>query len=1838
VDKSFQLIRTNPRLTTNLKLVVSSDYNLYLESFDSNKELSDEKYKHYLLNRDAYIENEVPKFYDKLPKNLAFSVRDEQDVDVMYNEYNFQFDNIYFAGANEVNDKWYKEEFEYLAPLYIKKNELPEKFIILRVDESAVYENVDGEYTISNLSKDNFRKEIINKWKCVNVFDLTDNTNMGKFFDRNINQNDRFPEFSFFFDTKKYNYSKWSGIDYDTGVYKTSEMFLDDKLYYENHHFNLEEFITNGFQENGLIYPYILNMKFLFDDDPATPTEFKKWSMNRYYGFYSDKLDLVYRLTSYNLPELKENLVIKNNIFLIDKKHVNPFVIESTKEQWIQVDNSFYKVKLQSNGAYKIISDKNLTDYDTTEFNKGECIIRYSDNRNYIDIELDFIDPFINTNGINSDMYADIYLININGLYHILRKDDIGYYIDTDYAIYSDDKILKYWKGGEDNKYSVQKSIIQDDGTILTYDIYRVQITEIKDFDFDRINTDYAKFDYEKSNYVDTPEPKLYAKEYRDNSTPIRYKTHDIGEDGQYKIKNISSEYTAGDEVFELRDSAITPIFQKNQTVCKWQYNGSISHSDYPYKLNNNQEYGGTYNRTTNPNTNISNIEEKTLDYFYRIGEFYGKSIDDLYVGFDQYFETYWSGDTSVDGAADWNYDTGNNWLFVDDTTVGNTGVYMEFIEKLIPNNLYYIKLSGTTGTSGATYEMGVDPTSFPNGVSSNTGSINISFIARSLSDTLKLFVKDGNVRIHTFEINEIENKYYLNQSTNIQTGIHVKLDPNSDNRFNLNHYIDSGFDYFEFFFNNIMHYEDYGKLYTKPYLKYSTFNGGDGDLPATTLFNGIEYNLYTIEDMVLNLPEGLDETIRNIITNGGAKYNGYKFSTILSENYQEYSFEKDGNDFINPTFIATKNTSINGVSELNNSDKNGIHIFVNDKFKNVLIIINQVIPINIEWNSLNNTNVFGENYGLYYGKTKDELYNIFPVTGTTIKEYRPDDLTSYYYVNTLNNLNVKNVYESFVSYYFIDEDGGYAKTEMIKFNNSTFNDGQIKDWSNKFPPFYVDTEISSDINIKKRSYDVYPLRGPNTNIYDKYLVYADNIPLTSSYIDQPLSRTIVLNDKDDTINKVTHGETLYSSKIISRFIGYHEPLFKNISLFKPRYYWYNSGTTSYQCIDGNYVFGDNLYQFGTINELMYSKVNEDGNFLKLKDTDTERSYYPMVDEIGISQTDRFIFLSSWDKNFYIKTLNEQTLLDNYIEIPEQIIQTPTYAQIVSTTTPLVETYGYGVKIYGNSFGGGQPKIDVSANIKNLSEATKSILVGVKYISNSLSTDIIMTGYTSILSTGEVGTITFNIDRPNEIQSGVQTYEEYTEWKVVFYCYNESNDELDNNDSLNINVYNDLINFSLLNATVENDWIGEHITAEQYDFGITVTETNGYLSNIHTNITLYIEDDISGYWYARNGEYYVGQTSIESLNNVTLDRISLGIDWGETVYRNAKYKISHEYQIENTFPVIENTFIQSSPQLKITSEQEDPDLQWNHIAPTTSINAGECVPNTINGTFTGDEFEIDNIQIFNDGGTFQGNLEYNLVLYWKYSTDTTWIATTITQTEYKNSITIDAGTTYTINDVKLPRTYTSSLPVITWENRDYKTIISVTNVTGTKNSPTINGTIPNGESLFSYYICYNKTILIPDPPPSCLDENSIITLYDGTEKALKYLMEGEKVLSYMIDGNLTEQDKWTGNIKNGEYSISTVKNIIKKKVKGYNVINDGLIKSTTGHVIMVYDNINNIWKWDNVSKVKIGDKLFTKENGIVTVTNNIYLDAYINIVGIDVEDVDNYFVNGVLNHNVDAKE
>ena len=71
-------------------------------------------------------------------------------------------------------------------------------------------------------------------------------------------------------------FSKWNGIDYEAGGYTSKSQFLEPFYNVEKEIFEFERFIFNGYKNNKVVFPNILNFSFLFDDTPATEDVFRK--------------------------------------------------------------------------------------------------------------------------------------------------------------------------------------------------------------------------------------------------------------------------------------------------------------------------------------------------------------------------------------------------------------------------------------------------------------------------------------------------------------------------------------------------------------------------------------------------------------------------------------------------------------------------------------------------------------------------------------------------------------------------------------------------------------------------------------------------------------------------------------------------------------------------------------------------------------------------------------------------------------------------------------------------------------------------------------------------------------------------------------------------------------------------------------------------------------------------------------------------------------------------------------------------------------------------------------------------------------------------------------------------------------------------------------------------------------------------------------------------------------------------------------------------------------------------------------------------------------------------
>ena len=324
--KSFAILRTNAGLTTNVKVVVESDYSLSLDSIDSTPELSVTKLKKMGFNKKNYFDELIPYFFKGFPVDTAFAIKYENDSESMTNNFASQYDEIYQYGArNIVSNKDYKEEFEYFAPLHISKGNLPKYFIIFRVDGSGMIK----------LDRHNIKDEIFNNFKTVKLFDMTKSTNLGEWIDKNFINNEYFPTTSVEINFDKMEFSQWNGIDYESGGYTAKSLFLDDYFKKEKEIFDFEKFVLDGFKNNKVIYPNILNFSFLFDDTPATTNSLRKWSINRYYGFYLEEMDQVKTMSPYRTPFIKSDAII-NSGNILESPTGDPF-----SEGWSD-DRPFY--------------------------------------------------------------------------------------------------------------------------------------------------------------------------------------------------------------------------------------------------------------------------------------------------------------------------------------------------------------------------------------------------------------------------------------------------------------------------------------------------------------------------------------------------------------------------------------------------------------------------------------------------------------------------------------------------------------------------------------------------------------------------------------------------------------------------------------------------------------------------------------------------------------------------------------------------------------------------------------------------------------------------------------------------------------------------------------------------------------------------------------------------------------------------------------------------------------------------------------------------------------------------------------------------------------------------------------------------------------------------------------------------------------------------------------------------------------------------------------------------------------------------------------------------------
>jgi|688.fasta_scaffold37460_2 hypothetical protein len=1323
---SFSILKTNVGLTTNLKIVVDSNYGLFMESIDSATELSASKFKKVRFNKDNYFDEFFSFFYKKLPAEIAFYIKYEDDNDNQFTTFESQYDDLYQMGARNIdNNKSYTEEFEFFAPIYFTKGKFPKNFIIFRVDGPGLID----------LTKNNFKSEIINKLKCIKIFDLTKNTVLGQWVEKNFTKNTLFPDTPLEIDFRRDEFTRWHGVDFSTGGYSYKSAFLNDTLEYENPIFDLEKFVFDGYQRNKVVFPNIINFSFLFDDTPATPTELRKWSLNRYFGFYLKDMELVTAISPYIPIKLKSDIYIDENNNIKSSTENYPFddkKIEDTfnsRSYYIEYLGNFYKVeqykvkqpfkktKVATSSSvtveeftqlelytYKIISDISLYGKESL-LNKNICLF---DSTNHIikysDYSLFTIDGFDD---------ADVWLIEIDGKMHNIINDggtkifNNRLKVNTDYAFEFTIDNYKYYINQSDASYTTNVSLIVDSNNApKNFKIYRLNFTDIKDFDTSIVDTEYSKYEYENSSSLtNTDETKMYFPDLRSKSFPGDYDDYVYNGD----VINIpsASEYTSGFETFRIVNNDLTEMWRKNAVYSRWGFENSLSANDQPYLLNNSSLFE-SFNRSVNPFLPIPSRTERNLDYFYTVnsstssyvhhtlhvedhtifyvnGQFSPFINKDFRFELDKYLNTgtYSVGTSSATYSFDYfSYFFGKKTYFDNGNIVKNTKKYSEFNlgDRDTPNVTLFRNIKFLMyDIDNIKYENG-NLTDISLKASNTFSDYKFSvLLSDNVDNDMSWYIVDewntreiyypGSIVVFDDMLfqastqsgpidfilsNQICPWSYSGWSTYNHVSVTASL------LWNPTYEIGGSYSTNDVIYNSGEYYKYSGIASTyslwNPYVTYSS-----GD---TVLYKGDFWVSATSSN--INRPSPVN-TRRNLNigywTKSSINYNSvsnwnlielYDVNKTYSDTpadyvvYNEVVYKCINSNFtgsidvktptntdhwtrigsIKPDTDIIYNTTNNAVINLNEkyyiiqsntSDatlQNGINIYINKKWKNILV------NISIDDNTIKNiSNVDRDNlYGF-------NLYQLGMTYSTGLDSPVNIKLTAANFIKCVNDISNTYGFTDYVNYIVISEDG----------TSNSYNYRNLKGLTHLIKCEYPD-ELNTRIDSLNYKEEPSPINLMKSNMsltggilddisklnYYNNLIPAYKISKSEEFNTNPTTGTDASNPPFIVSDGSLGSNMVYNS--IYRHSGYYMPIFYEIDLFQ------RPGITS--TLYGNYKFDTDLTNFGIVKQRTISKVNRK-SILKLKDRNDFRSIYPMLDEFGYTTVDFFIFKSTWDFNYH---------------------------------------------------------------------------------------------------------------------------------------------------------------------------------------------------------------------------------------------------------------------------------------------------------------------------------------------------------------------------------------------------------------------------------------------------------------------------------------------------------------------------------------------------------------------------------------------------------------------------
>jgi len=1276
-DKSFAILRTNPKLTSNIKVLVDSIGNIFLSAFRANKELSNITYQKFDIKESGIYSIDIANFYKGMPLTQRYDVLRTISDSTVYSDYEFQYEDQYQYGAIQNNTKLYGEQYRIFAPIWIEKK-IPTKFVLYRI-EGTDYKN---EYLESTSGQNDRILELLKNATIIKTFDLSKSSKIGEYLNRHANDK-RFPNSALTINFKEGSQSFFNGIDIVNGGFVNRAEQLD--TYYTQvdypEIFN-NQTITQGFERNGIVSANIINLEFLFDDSTAD-----NYKIYRYFGIYVDDIDEgSFSVNGFD-PKGKLNVNKGSYKTLHDTMLLTDFDLLPNPDQF-RIPSLQYIKDVNGNFYHVINSIKNILSYKFIISPNESSLESFGGfSKNGKKLVVDYSSPIPNYKGFITVRIKEVPAHGDRVFMGDKTEIEISQYNLGDYVIIADEDIHAGRAIG--NRFSSKGSLQQiaiafssaiNNGDAVTYKTHVVDTSIIIEEHVDGNKRRHNALGIYNSNYADfisVDKGELnnigLTDDYVDSMFPGNdtlfidwtiYTTVGGSEDGHILLIKSTEigNVIVGEYINNIDSNKFIRIIEIERDPFNIEYYRVIFNSRL-YTLNGNQREFDIYHEYKTIHGKFSAYDFKDFDF-----DFYSTRNSSLG---DMLYDS-----SEIDLAK---FYAGLNPVLDVESIEENTNriILKNEYDRLLENNLKETSIISRVVPTICKFEL------------KNASN------ARNLPYILNVNEAFGEDNLSpNININSGRNVEHLNMEYFHMNGIPIELRNGNASR-DFNNYVDFaddggitlvklkdiGFDYFESHFNWNGYYDNVDNTwYDNTYKKlYSKFDNGNSEKSSSTVFRGLRYVFQKRKENINVVPT---EFIKNV------DISDYKFGVVMVYNTGQ-NLESNAivittvkNDVFKFICVHIELSVVqNNINQLNRYlmyTLKDIKLTVDEEEH----IIDTKVPFDIDFQSsgfdgepgnenkkatLNASSISISDGTARFKKhiKRDELGNYswiyFKILGGDVYAVKVIDVVSDESIIVNGwpyKFNVESEREDSSGdrlnpnqFSLITSDVGetfkykYLKGGVNEFAN-LLNEISAYQFASKFNTFnsinYITIGVDNSISNNDFSLSIES----GVEIIKPSLIIAKPDP------DRPKAYQLTPGEVGSIIDDRADGGYV---SIIRRMNGDYNPLFNNIVSFSD---FYSSGRViddinpidykliSYKKFNGLGLafdsFKENKDDYGFINNYFYHKVNEQDskNILKLSLTSDKLPLYPLIGEIAIDKKDLNIFKSKYSKDHFTKAIS----------------------------------------------------------------------------------------------------------------------------------------------------------------------------------------------------------------------------------------------------------------------------------------------------------------------------------------------------------------------------------------------------------------------------------------------------------------------------------------------------------------------------------------------------------------------------------------------------------------------